>query len=94
MAAGTGVLTPVPDSVTCWGLPAAPSVIESVPFRLPVAVGVNVTLMVQLAPADNALPQLLVCAKSPLTLTLVRARNVLPGFVSAMLSAGLVEFKT
>jgi hypothetical protein len=33
--------------------------------RLPLAVGVKVTLMVQLPPAATELPQVLVCAKSP-----------------------------
>ena len=33
--------------------------------RLPLAVGSNVTLIVQLAPAPTELPQVLVCAKSP-----------------------------
>jgi hypothetical protein len=33
--------------------------------RLPIAVGVNVTLKVQLALAATELPQLLVCPKSP-----------------------------
>ena len=41
------------------------SVTVSVPFRVPVAVGVNVTLMVQVAPAATLVPQLFVCPKSP-----------------------------
>ena len=39
----TEKLMPVPDSFTDCGLPLALSVMESVPVRLPVAVGVNVT---------------------------------------------------
>lgn len=93
VAAGAGVLTPVPDNATCWGLPAALPEIESVPVRLPVAIGVNVTVTVQLAPADNAEPQLLVWAKSPPALTFARERLPLPEFVSVMVCAGLVEFK-
>jgi hypothetical protein len=36
------------------------------PVRDPAAVGVNVTLIVQLAPTARLVPQLFVCAKSPL----------------------------
>ena len=35
-------------------------------LRLPVAVGVKVTLIVQFAPAATLAPQVLVCEKSPL----------------------------
>ena len=56
---------PVPARLTCCGLPPALSVMFKVAERLPLAVGVKVTLNVQLAPAPNATPQLLVCAKSP-----------------------------
>lgn len=38
---------------------------DKVPARFPEAVGVNVTLIVQFAPAPKELGQLLVCAKSP-----------------------------
>ena len=40
---------PVPVSPMVWGLPGALSVIVSEPVRLPVAVGVKVTSIVQLA---------------------------------------------
>ena len=43
----------------------------TVPVRVPVAVGVNVTLMVQLAPAARLAPQLFVCAKSPLLVPVI-----------------------
>ena len=39
---------PVPESATLCGLFLALSVIDTVPVRVPVAVGVNVTLIVQL----------------------------------------------
>ena len=42
---------PVPDSAMVCGLPLASSVTVMLPLRAPVAVGVNVTLIVQLAPA-------------------------------------------
>src|SRR5215470_14106286 len=38
---------PVPDKLTCCGLPGALSVIASIAPRWPVSIGVNVTLIVQ-----------------------------------------------
>src|SRR4051812_26362322 len=58
-------LAPVPLSATVWGLFAADSVIVKLPRRVPAAVGVNATLIVQLPLPANEAPQLLVCAKSP-----------------------------
>src|SRR5947207_2228643 len=57
-----GVLEVAPDSgrAPMWRLPLALSVIESVAGRVPVAVGLNVTLIVQLPAAATELPQLLV----------------------------------
>jgi hypothetical protein len=46
---------PVPDNSVFWGLPAALSVTLTAPARAPVAVGLNVTLIVQLARAANEL---------------------------------------
>jgi hypothetical protein len=57
---------PVPERLTDWGLPLAVSVIVRVPESAPIAVGVKVTSMVQVALAATVLPQLLVSAKSPL----------------------------
>ena len=51
---------PVPDRLTDWGLPPPSSLKSSVVVRAPVAVGLNVTLTVQLAPAPKVLPQVLV----------------------------------
>ena len=59
---------PVPDTPAVWGLLLALSVTAKVALRDPVAVGVNVTLMVQLALAakvEGLRGQLLVCPKSP-----------------------------
>ena len=57
---------PVPVSVTKWGLPGALSTILIEAERPKMAVGVNVTLMVQLPPfAVRVLPQALVWLKSP-----------------------------
>jgi hypothetical protein len=51
--------------VTLCGLFEALSATVSVPVRCPAAVGVNVTAIVQLAPAATELPHVLVCEKSP-----------------------------
>ncbi len=56
---------PVPERLTVCGLPLALSVMLTEAVRVPVAEGVKVTLIVQLAPAATELPHVLVCAKSP-----------------------------
>ena len=61
-----GVLVPVPLRLAVCGLLLALSLTDSVALRLPVAVGVNVTLMVQRELPASEVPQLLVWAKSPL----------------------------
>jgi len=50
-------VVPIPLRVTFCGLPAALSVTLSAAVRVPDAVGLNVTLMLQLAPAASELPQ-------------------------------------
>ncbi len=60
VTAGAAGATPVPVRLTLCGLPAALSVIDTVPVRVPVAVGVNVTLIVQLAAAATDAPQVFV----------------------------------
>jgi hypothetical protein len=60
---GAGTVVPVPLSVIVCGLPEALSVMVTAAARAPVAVGVNVTLMVQLPLfAATELPHVLVCA--------------------------------
>src|SRR5437899_10601429 len=49
--------TPVPVRLTCCGLPPALSVMLIFAERFPLAVGVNVTLNVQLAPTATEVPQ-------------------------------------
>ena len=82
LAAGA---VPVPVRVTLWGLPLALSVMVTDAVRLPLAAGVKVRLMVQLAPAATELPQVLVWAKSlalvPVTATLVTLKVALPVLV-------------
>ncbi len=53
---------PVPVRPTVWGLPLALSVIVMAPVRVPVAVGVNVTLIVQFPLAATDAPHVFVCA--------------------------------
>lgn len=62
---------PVPDRLTVCGLFVALSVMVRVPVRVPTTVGVNVVFIVHLLPAATELPQVLVWAKSPVTVTLV-----------------------
>src|SRR5438094_1628059 len=64
----TGSDTPVPDTPAVWGLLLALSVTVNVALRDPMAVGVKVTLMVQVplaAKVEGLMGQLLVCPKSP-----------------------------
>ena len=80
---------PVPVRLTVCGLPVALSVIVTAAVRAPLAAGVNVTLIVQFAPAPTELPQVLVWAKS-LAFVPVRARleivsAALPVLVSVIL---------
>ena len=76
---------PVPVRVTDCGLPVALSVILIEAERLPLAAGVNVTLIAQLPFAASEVPQALICAKSPLfvpvTDMLVRVKLALPVLV-------------
>ena len=85
----TGMLA-APLKLTVCGLPAALSATVSVPVRVPEVVGINVTLMVQLAPAATELPQLLVWAKSPLALMAVILRAALPELLSVTVCGALV----
>lgn len=57
---------PVPERLTVCGEFVAWSVIKIEPVRVPVVVGVNVTLTVQFVPAASVLVQVVLdCAKSP-----------------------------
>jgi hypothetical protein len=57
----TAAITPAPVNAALWGLPLALSVTDSVPARMPVLVGLKLTLILQLVPASKLGPQLLVC---------------------------------
>ena len=73
---------PVPDSATTCGLVDALSVIVKLPERMLVSVGVNVTEIVQFAPAATDEPQLFVCEKSPAVVMLEIESAAPPEFVS------------
>lgn len=66
--------TPVPVSDTPWGLPAALSVMLTLPVRFPMAVGLKVTLIAQFAPAARVAllaGHVFVSAKSPLLVPVI-----------------------
>ena len=76
----------------CW-LPATAlelSVTVSVPLLVPVAAGVKVMLIVQLAPAASELPQVLLWENSPAAVMLVRVRGTVPLLVRVKGWAALV----
>ena len=61
---------PTPVSGRTCGLPGALSAIATVPVRVPLAVGVKLTVRVHVAPAAIVPAHVLVCPKSPLAVTL------------------------
>jgi hypothetical protein len=71
---------PVPERL--MGFTLLLLVSDKVPLPFPVAEGVKVTAIVQLALGFNALPQLLVCTKSPVVAIVVIARGPSPLLVS------------
>jgi hypothetical protein len=87
-------VVPIPLSVTFCGLPAALSVMLTAAVRVPLAVGLKVTLILQLAPAANVLPQVWVCAKSPALVPviamLLMVKLVVPVFLRVTVLAALV----
>jgi hypothetical protein len=94
-----GSAVPVPVKLTVCGLPAALSVMLTLPLRVPMAVGRNVTLRLQLpftARVAGLKGQLCVSLKSPAfappTTRLVILKGALPPFVSVTPCAGLLLF--
>ena len=84
-----GGVTPVPLRLTVCGLSLASSVMLTTPVRVPVAVGVKVTLIWQLALAASG-PTQPVAAKSPLAPTLLMLSGAVPVFVSVTVCEELV----
>ena len=66
------------------------SVIVMAPVRVPVTVGVNLTLIAQFPPAATELPRLSVSAKSPLAEIPVIVKAAEPVLVSVTVCAALV----
>jgi hypothetical protein len=91
MAAVGVAASPAPLNATICGELLALSVIVSVPVRLPAAVGVKVTEMVQPALAATLVPQLFVWAKSPEAAIDVMVSAAVPELVSVTVCAALVE---
>ena len=85
----------MPLKLTVCGLPLALSVSVRLPERLPVALGVNVTLIAQLLPAATGVLVLQVVplaatAKSPIAARLVKVRDAVPLLVTVTALAALV----
>ena len=75
--------TPLPLRLTFWGLFVAVSVTVTVPLKVPVAVGENFALMVQVAPAAKLVPHVPRPPKAkgdPLITRLLIVSVVLPWF--------------
>jgi hypothetical protein len=85
---------PVPLRTTERGLPVALSTMVTAAARVPAAVGLNVTEIVQDAPAATLEPHVFVWAKSalfvPVTAMLVMVSTALPVFVSVEVCCALV----
>jgi hypothetical protein len=79
---------PVPVSVTVWGLCGlvASSVMLSIPVRTPIALGANVTLIVQFAPAGTPPPQLSVSAKSEPLVPLIARLDMVTAMLPVLLN--------
>ena len=85
----------MPLKATTWGLPVALSVSVRLPERLPVAVGVKVTLITQLLPAATGalvlqVVPLAATAKSPVAAMLVKVKEAVPVLVTVTGLAALV----
>ena len=85
---------PVPLKLTVCGLPAASSVMTTVPVRKPVTAGVKVTLIVQLAAAGKLAGQLFVWANSTLGTMLVIVSAAVPELVRMTDAAAEVVLTT
>lgn len=85
-----GTVCPAPASATRCGLPIAELETVSVPERAPAASGVKVTLIVHEAPDATEAGQVVVFAKSPLTVIEEIAIDPAPGLLSVTVCGGLV----
>ena len=84
----------MPLKLTVCGLPLALSVSVRLPDRVPLVVGVKVTLITQLPPAATGVLVLqvvpLATAKSPVTAMPVRVKDAVPLLVTVTALAALV----
>jgi hypothetical protein len=89
---------PVPVRETECGLPLALSVTVTEAERVPVAEGLKVTLMMQLAPAATPVPQVSVSEKSlvsaPVMVVLEIIRAALPVFFRVTFCGGVLLVPT
>ena len=69
---------PVPVSAIVSGSPWVLAFMVTAPVRVPIAVGVKVTLRVQLAPAARLALHVFISEKSPLTMMPIMLRAELP----------------
>jgi hypothetical protein len=83
------VTLPLPSRETVCGLPVALSATERVPFRLPEALGVKATLIVQFFPGASVERQLLACPKFAVAAILAMRSVAVPELVSVMGSGWL-----
>ena len=81
---------PVPERLTLVGPFGSLVAMVSVPLRDPLAAGEKVTLIMQLAPAARLVPQLFVCAKSPVAEINETVTPLVPLFVTVTARAELV----
>ena len=82
--------TPAPVSDTVCGLPPALSAIERVPLKSPTLGGVNVTFIMQLAPAATLELHVLVWPKSPVVVMFEILSVAEPVLLNLIDSVGLV----
>lgn len=86
--------SPVPAKLANCGLPGAVSLTDMLAVRDPEAVGVKVTLIVQLPAPGKEVPQLLVCLKSelsaPVMLIPLRFIDAFPVFTSVTTAGPLL----
>ena len=71
-------MMPVPLREAACGLPGALSTTETLPVRLPVTFGMNLTLIGQLAPEARVAPQVLVSVKSAVAAMLLMISVAVP----------------
>src|SRR5215469_18297425 len=85
LAAAMEKSVPVPARLRLWGAPG----IVAEPVRLPAAVGLKITLMVQLRSGPNDDPHVSVSAKSP-AIAMATLKDVICSFVNVNVCAVLV----